>query len=90
MKSLSLEITKHNEPKMEKGRQIKYEFKLGDVTHSASFDYDFQTEFTQALLKHQDEKVEFPRLDEEIYGRKFIYQTNTIIRLHNHPFWEND
>ena len=42
------------------------------------------------LLRHQHEKVEYPRLDEEIFGRKFIYQTNTIINLHNHSFWESD
>ena len=89
-KSLGLEITKYDKPQIEKGKRIKYEFKLGGVRYSASSDYCFQKEFVQALLRHQHEKVEYPRLDEEIFGRKFIYQTNTIINLHNHSFWESD
>jgi hypothetical protein len=89
-KSLGLEITKYNKPKIENGKLIRYEFELGDVKYSASSDYCFQKEFMQALLKHQHEKVESPKLDEETYGRKFIYQINTIINLHNHPFWEDD
>ena len=89
-KSLGLEITKYNKPKEENDRLIKYEFKLGDVIYSASSDINFQREFTQALLEHPNEKVEYPRLDEKIFGRKFVLQVNTFIGLHNHPFWEND
>ena len=89
-KSLGLEITKYNKPKIENGKLIRYEFELGDVKYSASSDPGFQKEFMQALLKHQHEKVEYPRLDEKIFGRKFICQINAIIELHNHPFWEDD
>ncbi len=72
------------------GKIIKYEFGFGDGKYFASSDSDFFKKFELELLKYPHIKIILPKLDEKIYGKKFINGLLMRSCLHNHPVFEND